>query len=129
MTGRRRTKWFERHLTPILGNDGKVNFVVEAVRDITDQKLLEQEKMERMKLEGVIEMAGTAAHELNSPLFAALGTAQLLRDDLPSEEMIDEMDMIIRNMQKMSALTREMTTVTGFESREYVGETKIVTLK
>jgi PAS domain S-box-containing protein len=123
------TQWFERHLVPILGNDGKVNFVVEAVRDITGQKLLEQEKMERMKLQGVIEMAGTAAHELNSPLFAALGTAQLLRDDLPSQEMIDEMDMIIRNMKKMSSLTREMTTVTGFESKEYVGDTKIVTLK
>jgi PAS domain S-box-containing protein len=122
-------KWFERHLAPILDNVGMVNFVVEAVRDITDQKLLEQEKMERMKLQGVIEMAGTAAHELNSPLFAALGTAQLLRDDLPSREMIDEMDTIIRNMKKMSVLTREMTAVTGFESRNYVGETKIVSLK
>ena len=123
------SKWFERHLAPILENDGKVSFVVEAVRDITDQKLLEQEKMERMKLQGVIEMAGTAAHELNSPLFAALGTAQLLRDDLPSAEMIAEMDTIIRNLQTMSVLTKKMTEVTGFESREYVGETKIVALK
>ncbi len=122
-------QWFERHLAPILDTDGRVSFVVEAVRDITDQKLLEQEKMERMKLQGVIEMAGTAAHELNSPLFAALGTAQLLRDDLPTQEMIEEMDMIIRNMKTMSDLTRKMTSVTGFESKEYVGETKIVTLK
>jgi signal transduction histidine kinase len=74
-------------------------------------------------------MAGTAAHELNSPLFAALGTAQLLRDDLPTQEMIEEIDMIIRNMKTMSELTRKMTSVTGFESKEYVGETKIVTLK
>lgn len=122
-------KWFERHLAPILDNQGEVSFVVEAVRDITDQKLLEQEKMERMKLQGVIEMAGTAAHELNSPLFAALGTAQLLRDDLGSEEMIAELDTIIRNMKKMSDLTRKMTAVTGFESLEYVGNTKIVALK
>lgn len=122
-------KWFERHLAPILDSDGKVSFVVEAVRDITDQKLLEQEKMERMKLQGVIEMAGTAAHELNTPLFAALGTAQLLRDDLPSEEMIDEMDLIIRNMKEITDLTIKMTKVTGFESKEYVGDTKIVALK
>jgi PAS domain S-box-containing protein len=122
-------KWFERHLAPILDNNGEVNFVVEAVRDITDQKLLEQEKMERMKLQGVIEMAGTAAHELNSPLFAALGTAQLLRDDLPSREMVAEMDLIIRNMKDMSELTRKMTAVTGFETTDYVGETKIVSLK
>jgi PAS domain S-box-containing protein len=122
-------KWFERHLAPILDNDGEVSFVVEAVRDITDQKLLEQEKMERMKLQGVIEMAGTAAHELNSPLFAALGTAQLLRDDLPTREMVAEMDMIIRNMKNMSDLTRKMTAVTGFETKDYVGETKIVSIK
>jgi PAS domain S-box-containing protein len=122
-------KWYERHLTPILGPDGEVEFVIEAVRDITDQQLLEQEKMERVKLEGVIEMAGTAAHELNSPLFAALGTAQLLRDDLTSKEMIEEMDMIIRNMKRMAELTRNMTEVTGFESREYVGKAKIVSLK
>jgi PAS domain S-box-containing protein len=122
-------KWFERHLAPILDNEGKVSFVVEAVRDITDQKLLEQEKMERMKLQGVIEMAGTAAHELNSPLFAALGTAQLLRDDLPTREMVAEMDMIIRNMKNMSDLTRKMTAVTGFETKDYVGETKIVSIK
>ncbi len=122
-------KWFERHLAPILDKDGGISFVVEAVRDITDQKLLEKEKMERMKLQGVIEMAGTAAHELNSPLFAALGTAQLMRDDLPSQEMIEDMDMIIRNMKTMSELTRKMTAVTGFESQEYVGKTKIVSLK
>jgi two-component system NtrC family sensor kinase len=39
------------------------------------------------------------------------------------------MDMIIRNMKKMAELTREMTSVTGFETKEYVGNTKIVTLK
>jgi two-component system NtrC family sensor kinase len=124
-----KSKWYERHLTPIQNSEGQVDFVIEAVRDITDQRLLEQEKMARVKLEGVIEMAGTAAHELNSPLFAALGTAQLLRDDLTSEEMIEDIDMIIRNMKKMGDLTRQMTEATGFEEREYVGDTKIVTLK
>ncbi len=120
---------FERHFAPILDEDGQVEFVIEAVRDITSEKLLKKEQMEKMKLQGVVEMAGTAAHELNSPLFAALGTAQLLRDDLDSTELTAEMDVIIRNMKKMADLTREMTTVTGFEAREYVGDTKIVKLK
>ena len=121
--------WFERYIFPIHDKNGKVEFVIEAVRDVTSEKLLDVEKMERMKLQGVIEMAGTAAHELNSPLFAALGTAQLLRDDLTSAEMIDDMDLVIRNMKKMADLTREMTTVTGFEVKDYVGNTKIVSLK
>ena len=122
------TLCFERHFAPIFDESGQVEFIIEAVRDITSEKLLKKEQMEKMKLQGVIEMAGTAAHELNSPLFAALGTAQLLRDDLGSPEMIEEMDVIIRNMKKIADLTREMTTVTGFEAREYVVETKIVKL-
>ena len=120
---------YEHHLAPIFDRSGIVECVIEAVRDITDQKLLEKEKLEKTKLQGVIEMAGTTAHELNSPLFAALGTAQLLQDDLTNEEMKEDMDMIIRNLQKMSELTKTMTAATGFESRDYVGETKIVTLK
>ena len=103
--------------------------MVEAVNDITDQVMLEQEYSQRMKLQGVIEMAGTAAHELNTPLFAALGTAQLLRDDLDSAEMIEEMDLIITNLKKMSDLTRKMVEVTGYSSSEYVGTTKIIDLK
>lgn len=122
-------RWFERHLTPILDEYGEIEFVIEAVRDITDQKLLEQEKLERMKLQGVIEMAGTAAHELNSPLFAALGTAQLLRDDLKNDEAIEDMEMIIRNLQTIAELTKRMTAATGFESKQYVGDTNIVALK
>ncbi len=119
---------YEHHLAPIFDIHGDVEYVIEAVRDITDQKLLEQEKLEKTKLQGVIEMAGTAAHELNSPLFAALGTAQLLQDDLTDKEMKEDMDMIIRNIKKMSELTKKMTTATGFEAIDYVGETKIVKL-
>lgn len=121
--------WLERHLTPVLDDRGEVEFVIEAVRNITDQKLLEQERLERMKLEGVIEMAGTAAHELNSPLFAALGAAQLLRDELTESSAVEDMDMIIRNLKVISALTRKMTRATGFESKPYVGSTAIVELK
>ncbi len=122
-------RWYEHHLLPLFDSDDKVSFIIEAVRDITDQRLLEKEKMARMKLEGVIEMAGTAAHELNSPLFAALGTAQLIKDDLQPPEMAEEMETIIRNMKTMRDLIRKMTAATGFESREYVGDTRIVTLK
>ncbi|WP_163337554.1 GAF domain-containing protein [Desulfopila sp. IMCC35008] len=123
------TSWFERHLTPIVSDEGNIEFIIEAVRDITDQRLLEMEKMEKMKLQGVIEMAGTAAHQLNSPLFAALGTAQLLADDLTDQQSRDDLDLIIRNLKQIAELTREMTIVTGFESSEYVGETRLVKIK
>ncbi|MCB2180843.1 MAG: GAF domain-containing protein [Desulfobulbaceae bacterium] len=122
-------QWLERSLSPIVDDAGNVEFVIEAVRDITASRQLEEEKLARVKLEGVLEMAGTAAHELNTPLFAALGTAQLMWDDLQQGEMREDMDLIIRNLQTISSLTRKMTTMTGFESKDYVGETKIIELR
>lgn len=123
-----KSAWFEHHYAPITDADDDVQFIIEAIRDITDQVELEEEKMERVKLEGVIEMAGTAAHELNTPLFAALGMAELLEDDLETS-FSEEMGIIIRNMQEMKKQIRKMTSVTGFESRDYVGNTKIIQLK
>jgi len=120
--------WYEHSLVPVSNGETGVNFVMEAVRDITERHELEQEKLERTKLQGVVEMAGTAAHELNTPLFAALGTAELLYDDLGSEALRQEVGTIIRNLQAMKSLTRQMTAVTGYEPREYVGNTTIVAL-
>lgn len=124
-----RETWCERTASPILDPTGEVEFVIEVIRDITAKKQLEEEQLERVKLQGVVELAGTVAHEINSPLFAALGTAQLLEEDLEKEEEIEDVQMIVRNLQEIKVLTNKMTSMTGFESRDYVGDTKIVEIK
>ena len=65
---------------------GEVEYVIEIIHDITAERRLKSAEAERVKLAGVIELAGTVAHEINSPLFVALGTAQLLQEDAQSEE-------------------------------------------
>ncbi|MFW8600911.1 GAF domain-containing protein [Desulfobacterota bacterium M19] len=117
--------WFERSASPMFDKDGRVEFVIEIIRDITNRQRHEEEKMELVKLQGVVEMAGTAAHEINSPLFAALGTAQLLAEDLGGDDS-ENMATIIRNLKAIKALTRKMTRMTGFKSRDYIGGAKIV---
>ncbi len=121
--------WVERTASPMLNERGEVEFVIEVIRDITAKRQLAQEHLERVKLQGVVELAGTVAHEINSPLFAALGTAQLLEEDLDSTELIADVQTIIRNLKAIGALTNKMTSMTGFESRDYVGETKIGELR
>lgn len=121
--------WVERTASPMLNDNGEVEFVIEVIRDITAKRQLEQEHLERIKLQGVVELAGTVAHEINSPLFAALGTAQLLEEDLEAQELKGEVQTIIRNLKNIGELTKKMTTMTGFESRDYVGGTKIVEIR
>ncbi|MBU1233102.1 MAG: GAF domain-containing protein [Proteobacteria bacterium] len=122
-------RWYERTASPMLGSDGEIEYVIEVIRDVTAKRQLEEEQLERVKLQGVVELAGTVAHEINTPLFAALGTAQLLEEDLEKTELINEVKTIVRNLKEIGALTRKMTTMTGFEPRDYVGETKIVEMR
>ncbi len=121
--------WMERTASPMIDSDGNVEYVIEVIRDITAKKQLEEEQLERVKLQGVIELAGTVAHEINSPLFAALGTAQLLEEDLEDRALIDDVKTIVRNLKEIGVLTKKMTSMTGFESRDYVGDAKIVEIK
>ena len=121
--------WFERTASPMFDDKGNIEYVIEVIRDITTKRNLEKEQLERVKLQGVVDLAGTVAHEINTPLFAALGTAQILEGDLTDKEMIDDVEMIIRNLKSISKLTEKMTTMTGFERKDYVGEANIVEFK
>jgi two-component system, NtrC family, sensor kinase len=120
--------WYERMATPMTNDAGELEFVIEIIRDLTIQRRLEAEQAERSKLEGVIEMAGTVAHEINSPLFAALGTAQLLETDPADDAQKEDFRTIVRNLQIISELTAKMTAMTGYRNRDYVGETRIIAL-
>lgn len=122
-------RWYERTASPMLDEKGEIEYVIEVIRDITAKRQLEQEHLERVKLQGVVELAGAVAHEINSPLFAALGTAQLLEEELESGELAKDVQTIIRNLKNIGELTKKMTAMTGFESRDYVGKTKIVELR
>jgi len=121
-------RWFERTASPLYDAEGHVEYVIEIIRDITSEHMLAEEKVQSSKLQGIVELAGTVAHEINSPLFAALGTAQLLVEESETIEMIDELEIIIRNLQQISALTQKMTAMTGFTGKEYVGTSTILSL-
>ncbi|RUM34124.1 MAG: PAS sensor protein [Desulfobulbus sp.] len=121
--------WIERTAYPMFDKNEKVEYIIEIIRDVTAKKQYEGEQIERVKLQGVVDLAGTVAHEINSPLFAALGAAQLMEDDLVEEEQIQDVQMIIRNLKNISELTGKMTSMTGFEGKEYVGDAKIVEFK
>ena len=121
-----RSRWFERTASPIHDTAGKIAYVIEIIRDITSEHLLAEEKMQSGKLQAIVELAGTVAHEINSPLFAALGTAQLLAEDSDRPEADEEWAVIIRNLKQIAALTQKMAAMTGYTSREYVGQSTIL---
>jgi signal transduction histidine kinase len=68
------------------------------IRDVTDHIQLKEEHRTKERLQGVLEMAGAAAHELNTPIFSALGTAQLVLDDLNDQQLQDNLKTMIKTL-------------------------------
>ena len=114
----------------IFDPEGKSDFVIGAIRDVTDHVRLQEEHLARERLQGVLEMAGAAAHELNSPLFAALGTAQLaLAETESGKPLYNDLETIVKNLKLVNELTRRMSNITHYESKDYAGDVKIVDIQ
>ncbi len=121
-------KYLEEMATPVsaFGKEKGTGFIIITIRDVTDHIQLKEEHRTKERLQGVIEMAGAAAHELNTPIFSALGTAQLVLDDLNDPPLQNDLETVIENLNTVSELTKKMTRITKYESKAYVGDTKIV---
>ncbi len=110
--------------------DGNVDFIIGTIRDISAHIRLQEEQRMHERHQGVLEMSRSATHELNTPVFDALGTAQMLMEDLAQADIqYNDLQTITRNLKHISELTRKMTQITRYEAKAYVGETKIVDIQ
>jgi len=66
--------------SPLLDTEGAPAGVIISVRDVTTEKKLEQKIIQSERLAAMGQMIGGFAHELNNPLTAILGYAELLQD-------------------------------------------------
>lgn len=86
--------------------------VLVSVRDITQRRQLEAERLRAERLQGVLAATATAAHEINNPLAIIKANAQFLKEQLPPamsvQQVLDEIsaacDRILDAVGKMSHL-------------------------
>ncbi|OHB74168.1 MAG: hypothetical protein A2Z34_03920 [Planctomycetes bacterium RBG_16_59_8] len=73
----------QAHTFPIKDRERLVG-VVEYIKDVTDQRVLEQQLIQTEKLTSLGEMISGVAHELNNPLTVIVGFAELImRQEIP----------------------------------------------
>ncbi|MCC6214486.1 MAG: PAS domain S-box protein [Polyangiaceae bacterium] len=78
----------------------------------------------------VAELAGAAAHELNQPLTAVLGYAELVRRQLdPATPAHAAAGVIIGEAERMAEIVRKVGKITRYETKSYVGEARILDLE
>jgi C4-dicarboxylate-specific signal transduction histidine kinase len=102
-------------------------WVIATVNDISSRKSAEADRVQREKLQGVLEMAGAVCHELNQPLQAIQGCFELIMMDrntntLPSRDL----ETIRSQISRIGAITKRLSRITQYKTVDYPGNTKIV---
>ncbi len=92
-------------------------------RNITDKKIAEQELLRREKLQGVLELAGAACHEMNQPLQNIFFILDELIEKYPDEEMCKKLK---EQVQRIADITNKLENITTYETKDYVQGLKII---
>jgi signal transduction histidine kinase len=96
-----------------------------------EQRLAQaQEQILAQERQAIIaELAGAAAHELNQPLTSVMGYAQLLKKRLEGNPSgLSAADVIFSEAERMAEIVRKIGKITKYETRPYVGSSKILDL-
>jgi len=98
------------------------------ISDISWRKQAEQERLEKEKLMGVIELAGAVCHELNQPMQTIVFEYSKLSpaDNRAGDAVAHIMKNIKQQIGIMRQLTRKLMRITRYETREYIGGGKII---
>lgn len=77
----------------------------------------------------VAEVAGAAAHELNQPLTTVMACADLLVRTVTDVPKIDRAARLISSeVQRMADIVKKIGSLTRYETKDYVGEQRILDL-
>ncbi|GBD94967.1 sporulation kinase A [bacterium BMS3Abin05] len=99
------------------------------VKDISDFKRYECERIKSERLNLAVEMAGSIAHEINQPLTGILGYLSLIKEDLSGDNpMYPDLEEIEKQAERISELVKKFQNIVKVETKNYIGESAIIDL-
>jgi signal transduction histidine kinase len=112
-----------------IGSVGIFTDIREQLRMESSLQTAQEELREREKGLALAELAGTTAHELNQPLTAVIGYAELLLKQLSLDAgHRPAAEVILEQAERMAGIVQKIGKITRYETRSYVGDTKILDL-
>jgi len=106
----------------VLHRGGDPNYIEGIIRDITDQRRMEEELQNVEQLESIGTLAGGIAHDFNNLLMAIQGSISLAREEKEPEKLAAYLEETDGSIQEATVLTRQLLTFArgGVPVREIV---------
>ncbi len=108
---------------PIRDEEGKIPYVAEVTRDVTQEKRLEQEVIRSRTLKAIGQFAAELAHEVRNPLNAITFQMALLKkiraehpDDPCTDQLADVAKVVNEEIARLTKITRDFLSFTRQES-------------
>ncbi len=116
-----KTSFIRVLIRSIQATDGEPMGAIGIFEDITESKKSEQALRDREKMQGVLEMAGAVCHELNQPLMAILGNAELMALSVPQDHPLHDRTLkIIQQIARLKDLNHKLMGIAKYETKSYL---------
>lgn len=83
--------------------------------------------IEDKKLQGAVELAGAACHELNQPMQVILGYAEIISGQIQKEEPLKEyLEEMIAQIHHMDSTLKKVRNITKYKTSSYLKGVRII---
>jgi PAS domain S-box-containing protein len=89
-------RWVETAYSPVLGDDGRVEYVIGVLRDVHERKQLEERLHQSEKLASLGQLVAGIAHEIKNPLGIILSSLDVIESPHRTPEQRAEAAQFIR---------------------------------
>ena len=118
-------RFFELRVMPISDESGKVESVIEVIRDITEHRKLEEQLRQAQKMESIGTLAGGIAHDFNNILTAIIGFGHLALMQMgPDDPLREDIEHMLEGGDRAAQLTKDLLIF----SRKEISEKRPVDL-